>query len=937
MAIIKIIVRKMMNNRWLTSSLFLGLLITIALVASIPIFTSGVLQKLLISDLDDHYIENQEFPGEFSFSVNFSKDENIDRIKVLDHVEFMNKEFIKEVDLPLVTNTTTLSTIPLKVKGEIELQPLSARIMSISNIEDHIEITDGKLPSEQLNSSIFEALVSEKALLDRDMVIGNTFSINTGDQEIIIKPVGIFVAKNTDDPFWSMSPDSYSRDFIIPESLFRNKLLTINEELLNTGKLSSYFDYHLIEKRNIEDLLKLERQVKTEVNSLMDTILLMNFPMQEILEKYQESAQQLKTMLWFLNAPILVMLAIYLYMVSSLIIQRQLNEIAILTSRGAKRGQILLIYFLETLMMGIVAFIIGPYISLLLSKLLGATNGFLEFIQRTPLPVSIVPESYIYGLIAAIASIIMIMIPVYFASKQSIVQHKRSIVKDHRKLYFMIIDFALIGISIYGLYSFQKGQGGSGNEELYIDPVLLFLPAIFIIGLGLVILRLYPLLLSGVFKLGKRFWSTSIYTTLLQVSRSSKQYKFLMLFLIMTISIGVYSASTARTINNNLEEQIRYENGADISLDVRWESNQIVSAPSSIENVEEEDVDEIIDKTVSYTEPAFEPFLNLPYVEHVTKVFRKESVKAASKGEVIFSAELMAIEPRDFGETSWFKPSLLPHHWYHYLNLIAEEPSAVLLSKTAAHSLGVKEGDYLELQWSGSASANFVVYGIIEYWPTFNPYEKREDGSNPTLIIANLPYVQNMMGLEPYQVWLKTKPDRQMSTMYKSIRENNIPILKMNDVQPKLIELKNSSFLLGLNGMLSFGFVISILITFIGFLIYWILTIISRSLQYGIYRAMGISMPQLISILFWEQIMTTVMACMIGIFIGGVTSKLFVPMFRFGFTSESMVPPFEAIFDAQDEQKIYFFIFFILLAGLLVLIGLLRRIKIHQAIKLGED
>ena len=96
-------------------------------------------------------------------------------------------------------------------------------------------------------------------------------------------------------------------------------------------------------------------------------------------------------------------------------------------------------------------------------------------------------------------------------------------------------------------------------------------------------------------------------------------------------------------------------------------------------------------------------------------------------------------------------------------------------------------------------------------------------------------------------------------------------------------------------------------------------------------------MPQLIAILFWEQMMTTVFACMIGVFIGGITSNLFVPMFQYGFNAENTVPPFEAIFDPQDELKIYFFICSILLVGLLVLVRLLRKIKIHQAIKLGED
>src|SRR5690625_3591752 len=297
MAIIKIIVRKMMNNRWLTSSLFLGLLITVALVASIPIFTSGVLQKLLISDLDNHYIENQEYPGEFSYSVNFSQDDDIDRINTLENVEIINEELINEVVIPLMTKTTILSTVPLKINNESGPQTLSTRIMSISNIEDHIRITDGSLPSEEIADNTYEALVPEKALLTRDMVLGNTFTITAGDQEIQIKPVGTFVAKDINDPFWTMSPDSYSQDFIIPESLYRNEMLKINEELLNTAKFTAVFDYRLTKKENINHLLTLERNVQTEVNILMETIVLVTFPMKEILLEYLDNAKQLKTML----------------------------------------------------------------------------------------------------------------------------------------------------------------------------------------------------------------------------------------------------------------------------------------------------------------------------------------------------------------------------------------------------------------------------------------------------------------------------------------------------------------------------------------------------------------------------------------------------------------------------------------------------------------
>ncbi|GAE92027.1 hypothetical protein JCM21714_1004 [Gracilibacillus boraciitolerans JCM 21714] len=87
MAIIKIILRKMLNNRWLTISLFLGLLITVSLVSSIPTYTSSVLQKLLVGELEDYQVEQQAYPGEFTYSVNFSKDDAIDRLTTLETIE----------------------------------------------------------------------------------------------------------------------------------------------------------------------------------------------------------------------------------------------------------------------------------------------------------------------------------------------------------------------------------------------------------------------------------------------------------------------------------------------------------------------------------------------------------------------------------------------------------------------------------------------------------------------------------------------------------------------------------------------------------------------------------------------------------------------------------------------------------------------------------
>ena len=53
-----------------------------------------------------------------------------------------------------------------------------------------------------------------------------------------------------------------------------------------------------------------------------------------------------------------------------------------------------------------------------------------------------------------------------------------------------------------------------------------------------------------------------------------------------------------------------------------------------------------------------------------------------------------------------------------------------------------------------------------------------------------------------------------------------------------------------------------------GFLIYWILSIQSRALQFGIFRAMGMSLREILSMLINEQLFISVSSIAVGAGIG---------------------------------------------------------------------
>ena len=66
------------------------------------------------------------------------------------------------------------------------------------------------------------------------------------------------------------------------------------------------------------------------------------------------------------------------------------------------------------------------------------------------------------------------------------------------------LDFITLGIAIYGYYNYQSYTGiitatGKSAVNVQIDPLLFLISSLFIIGAGLLFLRIYPYLIRLVF------------------------------------------------------------------------------------------------------------------------------------------------------------------------------------------------------------------------------------------------------------------------------------------------------------------------------------------------------------------------------------------------------------------------------------------------------
>ena len=963
MALLTMILRKMIKNKWLVISLFTGMLLTTSLVSTMPVYSNAILSRMLVKDLERLQLDSGAYPATYYTRVNLTDNDKEKRLGVVNELtSLMHNSAASGFQLPIrefVTERTT-RMMPVSVEGHVNnprKQNPTTGIKSVSGIEQHIELIDGRLPSGSPDADgIYEVMVTASTLSKLDFVLGSTLTIDDKDKNVHlqVRAVGVFQNKQQDDLFFrDPTLSDYNNMLVMNDKLFQDRLIAGGQVELASAGWYFVMDYTRMELRNAAPFLQTDTMIKealySKVKPYQTTI---EVPAIQTIEQYFERSRQLGKLMWSLNVPVLIMLGFYMFMVSSLTVERQKNEIAVLLSRGAARWQVVAAFAVEALLLSGTALAAGPFIAMALTKMLGAADGFLVFVQRASLPVHVNREAFLYAAAAAVVCFLMALVPVIRATRVTIVGHKQQAARRTATPFWhkAFLDILLLAISLYGLYTFRDRLEhlkvlGLDADDLKIDPLQFVVPTLFIVGGGLLLLRLYPLLLRLLYRAGRKWWPPAWYATLIQVGRAGSQYQFLMIFLIITLATGVFSAGAARTINKNMEEQIRYKNGAEFVLTSSWPNDAPPTGANGTPAMGGNATTETSTKTVHYSEPPFDPYLKLPGVEHTAKVFTKDKVNF-STGDGNGTTRLMGIDTDDFGNTAWFSDSLLPYPLADYLNLIAPEPRSVLISASLAERYKLSTGDSIWVDWNGYSPQPFIVYGTVPYFPSFNPNpparsvadaQDNDESTAPMLIVGHLSRIQLQFALEPYQVWMKLNPEVSSADFYKGIENSKLNLTSIVSTREELIRSKNDPFLMALNGILTLGFLISVLVTFTGFLLYWVLSLKGRTLQNGIMRAMGLTLRQLVGMLALEQLLTSGTAVLIGVLIGNVASRLYVPNFQMAFNPGSLVPPFRVILASGDFVRLYLIVGTTLLLGLGILGWMLSRLRIHQALKLGED
>lgn len=929
----RFMMQKLRHKKWLVICLLIGNILLVAVAAGYPMYKNASLQRMLSDEFNSYAEKNGEHPGLIAMSASSQKGEFKSEFLAL---EDYSGRVCGEMEVELIEYAAHLNLSASTAVSTSEREGTSQKIKigSLSEIEKHSIVISGAMYSEEpAEDGCLEAVVTEAALIEKNLLVGEELVFSSlkdaAGNPIHVRVTGVIKNSAADDLYWVKGPDGYDDEVLISQNLFTELFRgdNMNRYSIN-GTWYVVSDCGTLRQENA-------LQAKERIDSLLGLrgvgkVITCN-GYEQVLRDFVGKEKKIDATLMILQVPVLALLAAFLFMISGQMLSMEQSEISLLKSRGAGKGQIIRLYFMQNLLLAGVSFIIGLPLGVYLCKLLGSSTAFLEFGARRALPVELNGEVFAYAGIAIAVSVLLTLIPVIKYSGVSIVHVKRKKARSEKKFWQKCyLDVVAVAVSLYGYYSFS-GRLDELKESVLagkaLDPLLYLSASLFMLGVGMLFLRLQPFFVRLLFLLRKKTLNPAGYASFLQTIRTGAKQQFIMLFLVLTVALGIFNATVARTILANAEQNMVYLSGANLVVQEYWKNNEGFLA---VEPAAE----------LYYLEPEFSKYAEIPEVESAARVYRA-AVQVKEGKSVLAEGEVFAINTKEYGETVTGRSDLNEYQLNEYLNVLSTNAKAVLVSDNFRVRLGKSVGDRITYTNSEGKSIEGVIYGFVDYWSGYIPTEQIvTEGEIVTkdnyLIVAHLSQVQEGFDLRPYQVWLKTNtPD--LDFFYQWAEENNYKFTSIESLDGSLADIRTDTLFQGTNGILTLSFIIILLLCGAGYLIYWILSIRERELLFGVFRAMGMRKNEILHMLINEQIFSGILSILFGGVVGIVSSRLFVPMIQIAYAAENQVLPQTLITDSADTIKLFAVIAVMLCICIAVLVRNIAAMKITNALKLGED
>jgi putative ABC transport system permease protein len=298
-------------------------------------------------------------------------------------------------------------------------------------------------------------------------------------------------------------------------------------------------------------------------------------------------------------------------------------------------------------------------------------------------------------------------------------------------------------------------------------------------------------------------------------------------------------------------------------------------------------------------------------------------VNAASGGAAV---NVLGIDPGRAEGVIWFRSDFADQSLRSLLNLIASPGPNAIVSETFLQATGLHQGDTFQVTLTNTQTISARIAAVVRYFPSLDPRAY-------PFAVTNLAYLNAVShGHGPNEMWLAANGQpRTLNRLVSIARRWPRQIVDYEGIPAG--DNGADPLRVGIYGVVSVGFLISVGLALLGFLAYMYLSLQQRLAEFAIVRALGLSPSGMRSLLLYEHLFLLTGAMLGGIAAGVLTTQLFLPYLPI---ATNTVPPFLVVTPWRAVAAFVAAMSTVFVAVMSICVTLVLRLQLGNVLRLGE-
>lgn len=555
-----------------------GMVLAVALMAAAVIYSDALKETAL------QYTFRNTAPERLDIMVGLPS--TLDKRTLDGAVDRVNEQLYRPIEPYVEQSTLFIRTSTFFFDGNPRLEGLSGErprgpVHGVSGLENHVRLLEGRMPIA--NPDALEVVIDPLGASLLEVVVGDQIGVypalqNDGGESLKVELVGIFEPTDPEGRYWKIG---YPTRFAEKAQWNTVPLYADPDELVSkiggkfVGTSADYFWFFFLDRDsvNAEGADVLRGMLPDLRGSLFST---WNTPSWEselelVLDRYSFLLLLARIPLFLLVFLAIGMLLYYIFLIAGLLGRVRAAEVALFRSRGASLPQVGLVMLLEGILLAIPSIIVGPFLAQALVIVTGtlfpaASGGTgLSFVNLSP-------TVFLVGSFGAALGVMILVGTTLIASRQGVVALRRSGARPPQMpfIHRYYLDIVLL-VLIVGMWFQLKSRGSffvstSSGDGVELDVTLLLFPVLGVLGVGLILFRVFPLLLKSATWPLDAIVPIWLAQGMRRIARDPIPAGSMLMLVALATALGMLASTFTSTLERSQKERAHYDAGADLRV-----------------------------------------------------------------------------------------------------------------------------------------------------------------------------------------------------------------------------------------------------------------------------------------------------------------------------------------------------------------------------------